>query len=299
MNTLQQDRENHCDQLKPVSAPPPRAFGRDITNLQDFDSLDAGDPTRLTYYAREIHDYLHAAQAKFRPAAGYMKRQPDVNEKMRSILVDWLADVHWKFRFVPETLFLAVNFLDRYLEAERVVRTELQLVGIAALQLACKVEELVTPEAREFVYVTDNAYSLQQFQEMEGRVLRGLDYALTAPTPLRFFERYSRIAQLSKESLCLGQYLLELSLLDVGMLRYKPSLVAAAAVYLARKISDSSSSWCSALTEATLHPDSEVKPCARDLVILLQAMEKSKLTALPRKFSSEKYCSVARRGSCM
>ena len=35
---------------------------------------------------------------------------------MRTILIDWLIDVHLKFDLLPETLFLTVNLIDRYLE---------------------------------------------------------------------------------------------------------------------------------------------------------------------------------------
>jgi G2/mitotic-specific cyclin-B, other len=48
----------------------------------------------------------------------YMQRQDDINEKMRSILVDWLIEVHLKFKLVPESLYLTVNLIDRYLERE-------------------------------------------------------------------------------------------------------------------------------------------------------------------------------------
>ena len=49
---------------------------------------------------------------------GYLDKQPDINEKMRSILVDWLVEVHLKFKLVPESLYLTVNLIDRYLEIE-------------------------------------------------------------------------------------------------------------------------------------------------------------------------------------
>jgi hypothetical protein len=49
---------------------------------------------------------------------GYMEKQDDVNEKMRSILIDWLVEVHLKFKLVPETLYLTINLIDRYLELE-------------------------------------------------------------------------------------------------------------------------------------------------------------------------------------
>jgi len=51
-----------------------------------------------------------------------MKKQLDINEKMRAILIDWLVDVHQKFKLVNETLFLTVNLIDRYLEKVQVSR---------------------------------------------------------------------------------------------------------------------------------------------------------------------------------
>ena len=56
---------------------------------------------------------------------GYMTKQSDINEKMRAILIDWLIEVHLKFKLLPETLFLTVNLIDRYLEKEDIPRTKL------------------------------------------------------------------------------------------------------------------------------------------------------------------------------
>lgn len=71
----------------------------------------------------------------------YLKSQPDINVKMRSILVDWLIEVHGRFELMPETLYLTINILDRYLSLKTVSRRELQLVGISSILLACKYEE--------------------------------------------------------------------------------------------------------------------------------------------------------------
>lgn len=54
-----------------------------------------------------------------------MEKQEDINEKMRAILIDWLIEVHLKFKLVPESLFLTVNLIDRYLEKETVNRQKL------------------------------------------------------------------------------------------------------------------------------------------------------------------------------
>lgn len=50
------------------------------------------------------------------PDPYYMNHQPEINDKMRSILVDWLIEVHLKFKLLPETLFITVNIIDRFLE---------------------------------------------------------------------------------------------------------------------------------------------------------------------------------------
>ena len=87
-----------------------------------------------------------------------MQVQTDINEKMRAILVDWLIDVHHKFKLLPETLFLTVNIIDRYLARHAIHRTKLQLVGVTAMLIASKYEEIYAPEVRDFVYITDKAY---------------------------------------------------------------------------------------------------------------------------------------------
>lgn len=67
-----------------------------------------------------------------------MKIQKDINEKMRGILVDWLVEVHLKFKLLPETLFHTVNIIDRYLEKSNIHRSKLQLVGVSAMLISTK-----------------------------------------------------------------------------------------------------------------------------------------------------------------
>lgn len=72
------------------------------------------------------------------PTYGYLKKQTDINDRMRSILVDWLVDVHLKFKLLPETLYLTVNMIDRYLQTEVISRRKLQLVGISSMLISSK-----------------------------------------------------------------------------------------------------------------------------------------------------------------
>lgn len=87
-------------------------------------------------------------------------QQNDINSKMRAILIDWLIDVHLKFKLRPETLFLTTYLIDCYLSKIQIPRTELQLVGVTAMFIASKYEEIYSPEAKDFAFVTDNAYTV-------------------------------------------------------------------------------------------------------------------------------------------
>lgn len=86
-----------------------------------------------------------------------------MNESMRAILVDWLVEVHAKFKLLPETLFLTVNIIDRFLTIVKPIkRAKLQLVGVTALLIATKYEEIYPPTIKDLVYITDNAYSKEE-----------------------------------------------------------------------------------------------------------------------------------------
>lgn len=75
-------------------------------------------------------------QVKYRPKANYMKKQPDITNTMRAILVDWLVEVGEEYKLQNETLCLAVNYIDRFLSSMSVLRGKLQLLGTAAMLLA-------------------------------------------------------------------------------------------------------------------------------------------------------------------
>lgn len=87
-------------------------------------------------YQVEILEYLREAELKHLPKCGYMRKQPDINQSMRTILVDWLVEVCEEYRMESETLCLAVSYIDRFLSTMSVVRAKLQLVGTAAMFIA-------------------------------------------------------------------------------------------------------------------------------------------------------------------
>ena len=110
---------------------------------------------------------------------------------MRAILVDWLVDVHLKFKLAPETLFLAVNLIDRFIERKIVPKERLQLLGSTAMFVACKYEEIYPPELADFVFICDNLYSKQEILANEGDLVGILDFSLSFSSPLRFLHRFA------------------------------------------------------------------------------------------------------------
>ncbi len=75
-------------------------------------------------------------QSRHLPRWNYMSRQPDITHGMRSILVDWLVEVGVEYKLQAETIYLAVNYVDRFLSHMSVERKKLQLVGTACMFIA-------------------------------------------------------------------------------------------------------------------------------------------------------------------
>lgn len=159
--------------------------------------------------------------------------QVEVTAKMRTILVDWLLEVHYKFKLVPQTLWLCVNILDRYLEKVTVERSKLQLVGVSALLLACKYEESGPPEVKDCIFITDYAYSRSEILEMERSILTTLNYELCVPTGYHFLTKYLEEINASDKLKYLSYYFAERNLQEYDVLDDKPHVFAAASLYVA------------------------------------------------------------------
>lgn len=162
-------------------------------SLIEEDKKTSEDPLECSEYVTEIFSYLKKTELDFIAQPGYMKKQADINEKMRAILIDWLVEVHLKFKLYPETLYLTVNLIDRYLEKEEVLRQHLQLVGVTAMLIASKYEEIYAPEVRDFVYITDKAYTKEEILSMEYKMLTTLNFNITTPSSFRFLERIYKL----------------------------------------------------------------------------------------------------------
>ncbi|XP_024047213.1 G2/mitotic-specific cyclin S13-7 isoform X3 [Citrus clementina] len=226
----------------------------------------------------------------------YMVSQANINAKMRTILVDWLIEVHNKFKLMPETLYLTVNILDRYLSMKTVNRRELQLVGISSMLIACKYEEIWAPQVNDFICISDYAYIGSEVLVMEKAILEKLGWYLTVPTPYVFLVRYVKASvSPDQEMENLVFFLAELGISHYPtVICYCPSMLAAASVYAACCTLNKSPLWTETLKHHTGYSEEQLKDCAKLLVRFhLAAAESEQKLGVYKKFSSHKRGAVA------
>ncbi|XP_045902009.1 G1/S-specific cyclin-E2 isoform X2 [Micropterus dolomieu] len=171
----------------------------------------------------------------------YLQRHPKLQPKMRAILLDWLLEVSEVYSLHRQTTYLAQDYFDRFmLTQENVNKDYLQLIGITALFIASKIEEIYPPKIYEFAYVTDGACDMWDIQRTELHVLKALDWNLCPETPISWLKLYSQVeAQTDGENFLVPQFsqetyiqitqLLDLCMMDINSLDYSYSVLAAAA----------------------------------------------------------------------
>ena len=223
--------------------------------VAELDGEDIDDPSMCAEYVREIFQYYRQLEKTTMPNANYMEHQEELEWKMRGILVDWLIEVHTRFRLLPETLFLTVNIVDRFLSSKVVPLDKLQLVGITAMFIASKYEEVLSPHVGNFVHVADDGFSVEEVLCAERYTLQTLKYDLSFPNPMNFLRRISKADQYDIQSRTFGKYFLEVALVDHRFLKYTQSHVAAASMYLARMILDRGPWVCSSSTLCSVKAD--------------------------------------------
>ncbi|CAN6881132.1 unnamed protein product [Brassica oleracea] len=259
----------------------------------DIDVDDAHNPLALVEYVQDLHEFYRKNERFSCVPQDYMEQQFDITDKMRAILIDWLIEVHDKFELMNETLYLTVNLIDRFLSKQAVVRKKLQLVGLVALLLACKYEEVSVPIVEDLVVISDKAYTRNDVLEMEKIMLNTLQFNMSLPTQYPFLKRFLKAAQADKKLEILASFLMELALVDYEMLRYPPSLLAASAVYTAQCTIHGFSEWNSTCEFHSHYSESQLRECSRKMVSLHQKAATDKLTGVRRKYSSSKFGYIA------
>ncbi|TFK76056.1 A/B/D/E cyclin [Pluteus cervinus] len=231
----------------------------DNSNREDLDVDDADDLLIVSEYVVAIFNYLKEIELTTMPNPNYMETQRDLAWKMRGILTDWLIQVHVRFRLLPETLFLCVNIIDRFLSTRVVSLAKLQLVGVTCMFIAAKCKEIVAPSVTNFLHCADSSDTEAEILQAERYVLKTLDWNLSCPNPVHCLRRVSKADDYNVKVRMLAKYLLEIGCLEWRLLAAPPSLMAAAAIWLAR-LALGVENWTPNLAHYSSYAESSIVP---------------------------------------
>ncbi|ETS64169.1 hypothetical protein PaG_01405 [Moesziomyces aphidis] len=224
---------------------------------EDLDAEDAEDPLMVAEYVNDIFEYMKELEIINMPNGDYMAQQKEINWEVRAILIDWLVDIHAKFRLLPETLYLAVNIIDRFLSRRTISLSKLQLIGVTAMFIASKYEEVMCPSIQNFYYLADGGYTDLEILRAERYVLKVLDFSMSYANPMNFLRRISKADNYDIQTRTVAKYFMEISLLDYRLMEHPPSLVAAASVWLAREVLERGE-WTPTLVHYSTYSEQEL-----------------------------------------
>jgi len=257
----------------------------------DIDEFDSNDPLCASTLVQEMYEVFRTKEMTMTQPAGYMDGQKFINERMRAILIDWLIDVHLKFKLVPETLHLTVNIIDRFLALAKVTRQRLQLLGVTAFLIATKYEEVYPPEIPDLVYICAGSYTKAEILEMEETILKTLNYQVTIPSAHAFLVRYLKAAKADVKIVRLSCFILDGTLLSYDLLQYRPSQLAAAAVLIARR-TVGRRNWSPTLDKYAQYSEDDILPIVR-AVLSEKTLIPAELRAVRNKYKTARYGAVA------
>ncbi|RMD44978.1 hypothetical protein DV735_g58, partial [Chaetothyriales sp. CBS 134920] len=245
------------------------------------------DTSMVTEYGDEIFAYMKKLEISMLPNPHYMDSQHEIQWSMRSVLMDWLVQVHHRFGLLPETLFLCVNYIDRFLSCKVVSLGKLQLVGATAIFIAAKYEEINCPSVQEIVYMVDNGYTVDEILKAERFMLTMLQFELGFPGPMSFLRRISKADDYDLETRTLAKYFLDVTIMDERFLASPPSFAAAASHCLARMMLRKGS-WTPHHVHYSGYTFAQLRPLLR---LLLECCENPRKhhAAVFTKYSDKRY----------
>ncbi|KAK9679681.1 B-type cyclin [Basidiobolus ranarum] len=258
--------------------------------VHSIEEVDKHDVNMVAEYADEIIEYMRELEIRMMPDPCYIDRQPELKWHMRGILLDWLVQVHDRFKMHQETLFLCVNYIDRFLSVKEISIDKLQLVGITALFIAAKYEEISAPTISEMIFMVDGAFSVDDLKKAERYMMNILNYELGYPDPLSFLRRISKADRYDTAIRTLAKYLSEVTLMYETFIQYPSSKIAAASYYLAMGLINKGS-WTSSHIHYSGYTEMDLMPCALQLRSRLP--HKQNHEAVYIKYNSEKYMNAS------
>jgi len=263
---------------------------------------DNREPHLCSEYACSIYIYLRQLEAGNIIKKDFLKGTTIV-PRMRAVLIDWLVEVHTQFGLLQETLYMAIYLIDRYLQCEGLVikspKTKLQLIGVTAMFIAAKVEEMYAPDLLDFVYITDGASTAEEVKACELKILSALNFNVTRPHSLHFLRRNSKAGDANQEQHNLAKFLMECTIGEYELAHQPPSLLASASLLLALKLTNTPSEtfsqlWTNNLEYYSTYTCNDLVPIVKRVAaaVVKQTEAGTSTLAVARKYKAKKFGQV-------
>jgi cyclin-A len=169
------------------------------------------------------------------------------------------------------------------------------LLGVAALLIATKYEEIYPPELKDLLSVSENKFTKEEVLKLEFEILSTLEFNFFVPSILRFLQRYRKLSNTASDDqiFFFAQYLSEISLLDAFFLKHKSSEIAAASFILSARSIKKVNAWNSEMEKWTGYKEKDLKTVIEDLKQFALEVNPKFLSTLKYKFQKEEYLNVA------
>lgn len=213
-----------------LPTPPTEPEDEEIEDIDKSTSRDA-----IFFFcdiAKDIYDYMFALEEAQAVKEDYLKGQKILTPKVRQRLINWCIDIHNKLGLITETLYITIALIDRYFDKVQVKQqSSVQLVAIGATLIASKYEEIYPPDIQDLLHLAQGEYSRREVMRVEIQILEELNFDLGKPIPLAFLRRFSKAAHCDVKMHSIAKFLMELSLTEYECSHWRPSMLAAAALF--------------------------------------------------------------------
>ena len=308
---------------------------KNLNFISKVDEIKKDNPIYMYEYINTIHHDMIASRDKnISEGKGFLNFQNMYLEKNRTSLIEWFFEVQIKFKLKEETIHLAINLLDRILEKKSVLN--LILLASTCLFIACKYEEIFCPEINDFIFISGDSFNKAQLLKSEYDILSSVEFDLNYSSAYDFLKRLSFIKKYNflniplentfllnefntvfgflqnnlERKLCsflsmkiyfLALYILNVSFIELKLLKYDNIIKASACFLLARKLFRNHLKkekydfeiWDEELKLFSTYNYDELIEPSREIFEVFNLYLNSSLSSLKIKFSHMNYFSIS------
>jgi Cyclin, N-terminal domain len=139
------------------------------------DQLDMRNPQFIAEFAQDVFNSMIEMEKLYLIDNEYLKKvQTEIKDTSRGFLVEWIIDVNRKFRLLPETLYVTISIIDRFLSKVNIKKSQLHMLGVASILIAAKYEEIYPPELKDLLAISENKFTKEEVLQMEFTILTTL-----------------------------------------------------------------------------------------------------------------------------